>query len=94
MPGICAHFDSSRIASSSPLMVSGYMRWLTSCWITLMLRRYLSICCHGLHSKAQAQRSQDGGQAAQLRVARGREGAIQLLRVEVFFFGQHGDAAA
>ena len=25
------YFDNNRIASSSPLMVSGYMRWLTSC---------------------------------------------------------------
>ena len=25
------YLDSSRIASSKPLIVSGYMRWLTSC---------------------------------------------------------------
>jgi hypothetical protein len=25
------YLDSSRIASSRPLIVSGYMRWLTSC---------------------------------------------------------------
>ena len=38
------YLESSRIASSRPMMVSsGYMRRLTSCWITLMLWRYCQI---------------------------------------------------
>src|SRR5450830_752483 len=39
------YLDSKRIASSSPLMVNGYMRWPTSCWITLMLWRYCQTPC-------------------------------------------------
>ncbi len=31
------YFDNSRIASSSPLMVKGYMRWFMICCTTLML---------------------------------------------------------
>jgi hypothetical protein len=37
-----AYLDSSRIASSRPLSVSGYIRPPMSCWMTLMLWRY----CH------------------------------------------------
>ncbi len=43
--GRTVYFDSNRIASSSPLMVSGNMRWFISCWTTLMLWRYCHTPC-------------------------------------------------
>ena len=33
------YFESSRMASSSPLRVRGYMRWPISCWLSAMCRQ-------------------------------------------------------